>query len=206
MSRCSPVRQMQSLYPFLVRQAGGQDFIAHVKGLVKANAHRFQPNDVDPSRRKFWEIREGLDLVLKAKKLDLVEHFGVSQWSEEPNYHDLIGCIGEGGYVHAHQDPVIEKAMHVRINLLVTAPDSGCIPLLDGIPVEVGPGDAWLCFASHCEHATTPVVGKRNRIAVSYGLQVEQRAGFALFSRYLRWKAARQIRGRIWTAIGDTGV
>ncbi|MCF8477803.1 MAG: hypothetical protein K9G60_12310 [Pseudolabrys sp.] len=179
-----------SPYPFIIRQAGDRQFVEAVQQLIDDNIEKFMPNGTDPQRRKWWKLADDIDPVLNAKKLELIERFGIADWIPDPNFCDLIGWISEGGAVHVHADPACERRMHIRINLLVGAPESGCVPLLDGIPIDIGLGDAWLCFASHCRHATTPVAGKKHRSIVSYGLQVEQTAAFGLFSRYIAWKMA----------------
>jgi hypothetical protein len=183
---------MNAGYPFVIRQAADHTFIEYVGLLIARNIRRFRPNSYDPVRRKSWRLREDTDPVVTAKKMELIEKFEITEWIADPNFNDLIGYITEGGFVHAHTDPASEQRMHIRINLLVCKPEAGCIPMLDGIPVDMDLGDAWLCFASHCRHATTPVVGSKPRSIVSYGLQVHQRAALALFSKYMIWRAAHR--------------
>jgi hypothetical protein len=195
---------MATPYPFLVRGAADAGFLAHVASLIEAHPGRFTSNRHDPARRQFWELVDDSDPVLKAKKLALIEEFGITGWRADPNLHDLISRIAPGGQVHPHRDVAQAGRMHVRINVLVGAPEAGCVPVLDGNSLDVAAGDAWVCFASHCEHATTPVIGSRERILLSYGLQVEQLAGFPLFARYRAWmNAAAREQGAVRVAADD---
>jgi hypothetical protein len=89
--------------------------------------------------------------------------------------------------VHPHTDRELDQRLHVRINLLLKNPHGGCLPVLDGIPIAVGLGDAWVCLASRCRHATTPVEGPSPRSIISYGLQVERAQAFGLLAQYLGW-------------------
>lgn len=184
-------------YPFTIRAAADADFLAHTRRLIAENADRFVPNGKDAERRKFWTLRGDYDPVLRAKKLELIARFAIADWILDPKYEDLIGHIAEGGSVHAHTDAQVGLRMHIRINLLVTEIDGGCVPLLDGIPIAVEPGEAWLNFASHCRHATTPVIGKRPRSIISYGLQVQHAEAFALYSRYLAWRKIHAAQARV---------
>jgi hypothetical protein len=177
-------------YPFVIRQAADMFFIEHVEELTRRNLHSFTPNNVDPERRKYLTIKGDIDSTLKEKKLELIDKFKIVDWVPDSKFYDLIGYISEGGSVHPHRDGSDDGRMHIRINLLVSKPESGCVPMLDGIPIDIDLGDAWLCFASHCEHSTTPVRGSKNRSIVSYGLQVDAQAAFGLFSKYMGWKMA----------------
>jgi hypothetical protein len=184
-----PEDRMADEYPFVIRAAGEPAFLRHVSTFIDRNEAHFTPNNVDPERRK-WLRLDGDDPLIDAKKRDLVAQFAIADSIPDPTFNDLIGWISEGGSVHPHKDPASDGRMHVRINMLVDKPDAGCVPTFDGIPVDVDVGDAWLCFASHCMHATTAVVGKKRRSILSYGLQVDQRAAFGMFSRYMAWRIA----------------
>ena len=181
---------MTTDYPFVIRHAVDSSFIAYVESLIETHIHQFKRNQFDPARRKAWIMRDGVDPALKEKKLELVEKFNIRNWVMDPKFYDLIGHISEGGAVHPHTDSELPGRMHVRMNVLVMKPEGGCVPLLDGIPIDIDLGDAWLCFSSHCEHATTPVEGPKPRSIISYGLQVERAEAFALFAKYLAWKNA----------------
>jgi hypothetical protein len=175
-------------YPLLLRRSADPAFIDHVARLADENFVRFTLNQVDPERRRYWQMEVLPDQTLADKKRELIDRFGLTNWIEDPYFRDLIGCIFEGGSVHPHIDMVCGDRMHVRINLLVQAPEAGCVPLLDGIAIDPRPGDAWVCFASHCEHATTAVIGRKPRVLLSYGFQVDRVAAFGIFAKYLAWR------------------
>jgi hypothetical protein len=83
--------------------------------------------------------------------------------------------------VHPHTDRELDQRLHVRINLLLKNPHGGCLPVLDGIPIAVGLGDAWVCLASRCRHATTPVEGPSPRSSSATACRSNAR------KRYLGW-------------------
>lgn len=175
-------------YPFVIRQAADADFVAYAQNLIQTNIEKFKPNRADPQRRKYWLMKDEIDRRLKIKKVELIEKFGIADWVVDPAYYDLIGYIAEGGAVRAHKDADVEGRAHIRINVLVHAPERGCVPLLDDIPIDIGLGDAWLCFAGLCRHATTPVEGRRFRSIISYGMQVDRSEALPLFARYMAWR------------------
>jgi len=179
-------------YPFIIRQAGDAGFVAHAQELIRRNAGAFRRNVQDLDHRQYWTLTGDYDPQLMAKKHELAERFGLKDWVLDPLFGDLIGRISEGGAVHSHIDAQSGTRMHVRINLLVRAAEAGCVPLLDDIPIAIAQGDAWLNLASHCCHATTPVIGGTARSVISYGLQLDHVEGFGLYSRYLVWKKAHE--------------
>lgn len=179
-------------YPLLIRQAADADFIAHVQGLIDGNSDKFKPNRNDPERRKFWRFADEIDAAISAKKLELIDRFRIRGWVADPKLHDLIGYISEGAEVHPHTDHDVDNRLHVRINLLVRKPQGGCVPILDNIPIAVGEGDAWVCLASRCRHATTPVEGPTPRSIISYGLQVDRAEAIDLVAQYMVWRRRHQ--------------
>ncbi|HVZ53820.1 MAG TPA: hypothetical protein VG986_17765 [Pseudolabrys sp.] len=175
-------------YPFTIKAAVDRDYLDYVAACIERHAGEFMPNSFDPERRKWW--RFGEDPVLDAKKHDLIARFGLPDWVPEPDFGDYIGWIAEGGSIHTHRDNAPRDKMHVRINVLVRKPDAGCVPVLDEQPIDIDLGDAWICLASQCWHAATPVVGKAPRNVVSYGMRIDRVTGLPLYAKYLGWRSA----------------
>ncbi|HWD29864.1 MAG TPA: hypothetical protein VG387_22015 [Rhizomicrobium sp.] len=180
-----------SVYPLLLKGVADAAFRGHVEALTRDNAHLFKANKVNPERRRNFVFGDEFDPILAAKKQALVTRLGFRDWIADPKFRDFIGCIAEGAAVHPHRDGALEGHMHVRINLLIAKPDAGGIAKLDGIAIDPEEGDGWLCFASHCEHSSTRVQGKRERRVLSYGLQVAQAEAFPLYAQFLHWKMKR---------------
>jgi hypothetical protein len=63
------------------------------------------------------------------------------------------------------------------------------LPLLDGVPIAVERGDAWLNLASICKHSTTPAEGPGYRSAISFGFQIGEQRGRELELIHREWLA-----------------
>ena len=60
-------------------------------------------------------------------------------------------------------------------------------PGLEGVPIAVEEGDAWLNLASLCKHSTTPVEGPGFRSAISFGFQIDLERGEQLYALHKSW-------------------
>jgi hypothetical protein len=169
------------------RNAVSQGFLCHVTELTQRNLHLFQEN-ASPSRKYLLieNVTADGDQVLFSAKRDLAEYFGLGEYVAPPILKDFIGYITEGGFVAPHTDPDLPGWMHVRINVLITQP-SGCVPLIDDIPIAIAVGDAWLNLASRCVHATTPAVGPGYRSVISFGYQISPERGDELYQTVRSW-------------------
>ena len=180
-------------YPFVISNAVSAEFLAHVTSLTLANEAHFMDNRVG-ANRKFLKLDyvtpEG-DKFLFETKQALAKSYNLGDYVVPPNLKDFIGYITEGGSIHPHKDPDLPGKRHVRINVLVKQP-AGCIPLLEGIPIAVAEGDAWLNLASQCLHATTPVEGPGYRSAISFGYQIDKKRGDELYEIHKKWLAEVQ--------------
>jgi hypothetical protein len=177
-------------YPFVLRNAVNREFLDYVTKLTLANEEQFKQNSAG-AQRKFMTMDyvtpEG-DKVLFEMKQKLAKHYDLGEYKVPPNLKDFIGYITEGGSIHPHTDPDLPGQRHVRINVLVKQP-RGCIPLLEGMPISVAEGDAWLNLASQCMHATTPVEGPGYRSALSFGYQIAKERGDAFYEIHKGWMA-----------------
>jgi hypothetical protein len=105
-----------------------------------------------------WEIRR-----------QIIEGHNLQGCETEPKFQDFCGYITDGGAIHKHQDLDHNGKQHVRFNVMVSKPDSGGIPVQNGVELVVEEGDVWRCDASQVHHWCTPVVGVKPRIVLSYG-------------------------------------
>lgn len=134
-----------------------------------ANVATFKNNVAGPNRR--FKVLEGIEYpqeILKVKNL-IVDKFKLHKVAQEPMFKDFCGFITEGGYVHKHKDPNQGSLVHTRFNLLVSKPLAGGIAVINGEEVNVEEGEVWRCDAGLYEHWTTPVVGYKPRIILSFG-------------------------------------
>lgn len=185
-------------YPFLITNAVNTEFLDHVTRMTMQNWDRFRNNKTgDGSGRKFLVIDfvtpDG-DRFLYEEKQKLAARYNLGDYVVPPGLMDFINVITEGGFVHAHTDPDMPGRRHVRINVVVKQ-TAGCLPLLDGVPVKVERGDAWLNLASQCKHGTTPVEGPGYRSAISFGFQISEKRGRELQQIHERWLA--EVRDRL---------
>jgi len=109
------------------------------------------PNEV-------WEIKRQ---IIEANDLHNVE--------QEVDYKDFCGYITKGGAVHQHRDYSLDDKIHVRFNVMISKPDSGGVPVQNGVEIVVQEGEVWRCDSSAVEHWCTPVGGDKPRIILSYG-------------------------------------
>jgi hypothetical protein len=177
-------------YPFLIKNAVTSEFMDHVTEVTLQNESRFKSNKTgDGSGRKFLVIDfvtpEGDRFLFDAKQ-ELAARYNLGEYMVPPGLMDFINVITEGGFVHEHTDPDQPGRCHVRINVVVRQ-TAGCLPLLDGVPIAVECGDAWLNLASRCRHATTPVEGPGYRSAISFGFQIGEQRGRELYLIHQQW-------------------
>jgi len=179
-------------YPFLIKNAVAPEVLDHVTEVTLLNWSRFKNNKTgDGSGRQFLVVDfvtpEG-DRLLFDVKQELAARYDLGEYVVPPGLMDFINVITEGGFVHPHTDPDLPGRAHVRINVVVKQ-TAGCLPLLDGVPIAVERGDAWLNLASRCKHATTPVEGPGYRSAISFGFQIDEKRGQELYRIHQQWLA-----------------
>jgi hypothetical protein len=103
--------------------------------------------------------------------------FGLSGTAVDPDLGWVISVIHSGGAVHPHKDDdsyASTNRKHLRCNLLVSKPQSGGTPIIDGRPVAVVEGGGWAFFASETTHAALPVAGTIPRIVYQFGYAVDR--------------------------------
>ena len=175
-------------YSLVYRNAVSEEFVRYVNELLHQNVQQFSKNSASPNRQYLkidYETPDG-DQILYEAKQRLADHYNLGEYVVPPQLKDFLGYITEGGAIHPHTDPDLPGKRHVRINVLVRQP-KGCIPLIEGVPIAVAEGDAWLNLASQCVHATTRVEGPGYRSALSFGYQINLRRGEELYKIHREW-------------------
>jgi len=109
----------------------------------------------------FWKIRRRA-----------IAAFSVRDYEDEPDYRCFLGCNTQGGYVHRHIDSSPPGKLHVRMNLMLSRPAGGGMPVIDREEFDIEERDLWCFFPSIMPHESTPTTGDRKRIVVSIGILV----------------------------------
>jgi hypothetical protein len=86
------------------------------------------------------------------------------------NDRNLISFITEGGYVQKHTDPTLAGYKHIRYNLFLSKPYSGGDPIYDGVTMQYEEEYYLTYRVDNTPHWSLPVVGKKPRITISYGI------------------------------------
>lgn len=133
------------------------------------NVATFKNNPAGANRK--FKVLDGNDYPQEALEVknQIVSAFNLEGKQQEPMYKDFCGFITEGGFVHKHRDPNIGQLTHTRFNVLVSKPLAGGVAVIDGKEINVEEGDVWRCDAGLYEHWTTPVIGAKPRIVLSFG-------------------------------------
>jgi len=177
-------------YPFVLRNAASLEFLEYVTNLTLEKWDQFENNPAGAQRKLLtmdFVTPEG-DQILFEMKQKLAKYYDLGDYLIPPSLKDFIGYITEGGSINPHTDPDLPGQRHVRINVVIKQP-GGCIPLLEGMPISVAEGDAWLNLASQCVHSTTPVEGPGYRSVLSFGYQIARSRGDELYEIHKEWMA-----------------
>lgn len=132
------------------------------------NVGRFKPNPCGPNRR-FLIFDDWYPQEVEVIRQQIVKAFDLHGAITEPMYKDFCGFITDGGFVHRHIDPNQGDLIHTRFNVLVSKPDVGGVAVINDVEVHVEEGGVWRCDAGRYYHSTTPVVGDKPRIVLSFG-------------------------------------
>lgn len=83
-----------------------------------------------------------------------------------------VEFIGSYGYVPDHIDDNFghTDCDHMRFNLLITKPEIGGMPVIEGEVLELEAGDCWSFLANKHRHSCQTVEGNVERVSASIGL------------------------------------
>ena len=142
-----------------------------MKQWALCNVFQFWPNG--PSRQYGDLEYLSAPTVWRDIKQRVIQQYQIIDWILEPIYRDLCGFTTDGGFVHTHRDKTQPGRDHIRVNLVISKPDSGGDPILDGITIPLPEiGGSWRCDAGGTNHGCTPVHGSVPRIILSFGFLV----------------------------------
>jgi hypothetical protein len=122
---------------------------------------------------------------IKLFSLQCFKELGFTILKEEPNFGNFIGVNSESAFVHMHSDRRVENFWHLRINFMISKPESGGIPIVDYKRYHnIEEDDCWINFASQWKHGSTPVIGKKPRVVLSLGQLVDETQAKELYKKY----------------------
>ena len=116
-------------------------------GRLKPNphgAHRFYATHDMLSNipSEFWTARErGLRL------------YEITSHEEEPTYKCFLGCNLDGGFVHTHRDRSKRGKLHFRLNLMLSRPEDGGVPIIGRGMIPVRERGCGPSFRASCHTA-----------------------------------------------------
>ena len=146
-----------------------EDLLGPVRGWAVFRRATFGRNGPG---RQFCVLQERPDApkeVWSIKSLVMSHYMIPASAPTEPMFQDFCGVITDGGAVHRHSDPNVGELIHTRFNVMVSKPDIGGVPIINGVPVQVEEGEVWRCDAGLYEHECTTVTGFKPRVVLSFG-------------------------------------
>lgn len=119
-------------------------------------------------------ITEENDLSTYLVKIEeyLLTHYNITENDiiPETEYGCLISYSEDGHIVGKHKDKdPHENYTHTRFNFIISKPENGGDPIMDGEIYDMSENQVWVCPAAKVEHDITKVEGKKPRILLSYG-------------------------------------
>jgi len=175
----------QRQLPGLYEVATGHEFVSPVEHLALLNWAEGQfsgghllANRSGPSRyyRSYKDNETVVPDLFWHVRRRAVSMFSITDYEDEPEYKCFLGCNTEGGFVQRHTDSSPPDKHHVRLNIMLSKPIGGGVPVIDGKPVQVEERDLWCFYPSVMPHESTPVTGKRKRFVLSIGILVPKSA------------------------------
>ena len=147
---------------------------------------RYEEGDCVPD--VFWLIRRRA-----------ISTFSIAQYEDEPQYKCFLGCNSSGGFIHPHTDPLPPDKHHIRMNIMLLKPVSGGYPVIDGKMLNIEERAMWCFFPTLMRHASTPVLGNRNRPRTGRPCAQTKTAPKGAAS------ASRLMSIRLWPSCDDAG-
>eukprot|EP00746_Dinoflagellata_sp_MGD_P154403 gnl/MRDRNA2_/MRDRNA2_84790_c0_seq1.p1 gnl/MRDRNA2_/MRDRNA2_84790_c0~~gnl/MRDRNA2_/MRDRNA2_84790_c0_seq1.p1 ORF type:complete len:259 (+),score=38.53 gnl/MRDRNA2_/MRDRNA2_84790_c0_seq1:60-836(+) len=143
--------------------------------LKQWEAGGFCKNPMGP-HRYFRKVDQtgGPDAFLSSLTVRMENALRLRGVTHDPALGRVISIIEAGGYVHPHRDDYpqgsgLEKAGHLRANIVVQKDDGSGAPIIAGQTLPCNECDAWAFMASATEHSTQMVKGPRQRIVYGFG-------------------------------------
>lgn len=121
--------------------------------------------------RKFYSTKKSTNIsdFLKHQRKIYFSKLNLDYFKEEPMFEIFIGVNTEQGSVHLHTDDTEEGYVHFRLNFLVSKPEAGGNPVIEGQEFDIAERGSWINLASEWRHKSVPVIGIKPRIVLSFG-------------------------------------
>lgn len=145
--------------------------LAAIREWALKNYTLFRPNGYGRQYGILAEFDDAPDEVWVIKR-NIVDEYDLHNAIQEPIFKDFCGFITDGGQVHEHKDPNQGGLIHTRFNIMISKPEIGGNPVIDGIEVNVKEGEMWICQAGLYKHYCTEVKGNKPRIILSFGFLI----------------------------------
>ena len=136
---------------------------------VEECRYLLNPNPV--SENRFFNNLNNLpsNTLVKAIQQKVLAEYGLSDVEREDGFlGSILSYQTEGAFVHHHTD-TIEGKRHLRFNLFLSVPESGGVPIYNGEEMPIKERMLIPYEADKYLHSSTPVVGNKPRIIISFG-------------------------------------
>jgi hypothetical protein len=112
-------------------------------------------------------------LILEIKK-KIIKKEGLEKYKLDTFFEDFLSFNFAGASIHLHTDSNFVGCVHTRYNLIINKPISGGDALYNGNLIPIEEKMLWKCEAGKYSHGSTPVVGDRPRVNISFGFQIDK--------------------------------
>jgi len=140
---------------------------------VYKNRNKFLPNLIDPKRKWIQLEREKCPELIWEIKKRIVDRENIKNYIDDTHIGDIMTWGIHNTYIPNHTDDTIDNHKHVRYNLFLLKPFGGGDCLYDSQKYIPSEREYLMCDATK-NHSTTPVVGLKPRIVISYGFLIKK--------------------------------
>jgi hypothetical protein len=112
--------------------------------------------------------------IVKDYSSKVYSYFEIDNIMSEPMFGNFIGFQTNEAYVHEHLDEAPNGLHHIRLNFLLSKPEQGGMPVINGIEYKVNEDEAWFNWANKYYHFSTPVFGNKKRLVLSLGALITE--------------------------------
>jgi hypothetical protein len=110
----------------------------------------------------------------KIVKQRIIDTENLKDFLLDPTFGDFLSFNNRSGAIFPHKDPNTDGYIHTRYNLILSIPDFGGKPIYGNKIFDIEERMLWRCEAGLYNHSSTPVVGDKPRINISFGFQIKK--------------------------------
>jgi len=140
---------------------------------VRKNCKFFDANGYN-RYKKHLDFFPNVPSVFDEVKQRIIKKENLYGYRQEPIFRDSIAYMLDGGKLHLHKDPNRDGLIHVRFNVYVQIPEQGGYPIYGNKLCTLTERTYICCVAGRDFHECSQVVGKRERIMISYGFLIPE--------------------------------